>query len=264
MAILLITSGTLFAASTESRFSEIKKNTYIGVNAGYSISTPMNFQPDYDYNSKRAIWFAFEHAQFNSDMNTSPLYGAFIGYSFNPNISFDVAYDYRNQFKWDKVSDLYMPNNPNAELTAVGDRWRAKDIKIQTLLFGVNLKPCVNWGGVTPYVTGGIGAAWNRIGSFENNDIPFDHVIRETYDTHVKGKTTSNFAWKVGGGVNYAMPCYQRLLFTLGYQFVDVGTLKTGTHFYDSVQNFHDTINPFKANHVQLHEVFLAASYSLA
>lgn len=257
IAILAFSPGFLLA-NNASFWNQIEKHTYVGLKGGYSISTTMNFQPDYGV-QKQFIWVAFEHAQFTSNMNTSGLYGAFMGYSLNSNISFDVAYDYRNNFQWDRASDLYMPSNPFAPIRSIGERWRAKDIRIQTLLFGVNLKPCVNWNGIIPYATAGIGAAWNTINSFENYDID-----PRTFNLELSGNTKTNFAWKIGAGVNYMVPCYQQFMFSLGYQFVDVGTLQTSTSFVDHVDGTQGSINPFSANHVQMNEVFLSATYFLA
>lgn len=256
-----IIPGLLFAYN-DAFLNQLEKKTYIGVKAGYSISTPMNFQPDYD-SIKQSTWIAFEHAQFNSNMNTSPLYGAFIGYTLNPNVSVDLAYDYRNNYQWDKISSIYFPDSPTDPLLAIGERWQAKHISIQSLIFSVNLKPCVNWGGVIPYASVGVGAAWNKIGSFENNEIPSSSTPTR-FDIQVPGATTTNFAWKVGAGINYVIPCYQQWLLSLGYQFVDVGTLQTGTTFVDPIRRKSGTTNPFKADHVQLNEVFLGATYYFA
>jgi len=220
----------------------------------------MNFQPEYGILGGRT-WITFNHSVFDTDMNTSPLYGGYVGLRFNPNVSADLGYDFRGQYHWDRISTLdgTLGVNPARQ---VGERYIAHNIRIQTLLLAVNLNPDVNWGGFIPYVTAGVGAAWNRIGSFENTDIATpSRVIPTTFDILVSGKTTTNFAWKVGVGVDYACIRWPQLHFNIAYRFVDVGILQTGTALFETFSRIRSTINPFKARHVQFNELFVGASY---
>lgn len=254
---LMLFSTIIFADG--DALSSWKERVYLGVEGGFSISTAMNFQPDYSERT-HAAWGVLEYGVFNSDMNTSEVVGGLIGYKVNPNIAIELNYDYRGNFEWQRDAPL-----PYTQpLTNIGETYTAHDIQIQTLFVGVNLNPAQHWNHVTPYVSIGVGAAWNTIGSLENSDVasPF-RGITQTYDLVLGGQTTTNFAWRAGIGVDYQCPWQKQLHINLNYRFTDVGTLQTGINLRRN-DGSTDTINPFRASHVQLNDIILGLNYHFA
>lgn len=77
----------------------------------------------------------------------------------------------------------------------------------------------------------------------------------------INGKTSTNFAWDAGVGVDYAFK--NNLHISLGYRFVDTGTLETASS-YRNIVNGHviNSITPFKADQILLNEFVAGLKYS--
>lgn len=80
----------------------------------------------------------------------------------------------------------------------------------------------IQWGRVTPYVSGGIGAAFNQSGQYtETADPGIDG--RDTPD--FRSGTQTNFAYDLGAGLDFVVN--PKLLLSLGYDFQSLGEVSS-------------------------------------
>lgn len=261
--------ASAFAQPCCTASTPLWSNFYIGVEGGYSISARVDFKPDYDdrtpYDAVPPgfVWDVPNGVKWSDDFNTTNFWGANIGYKINCVLALQLDYSHRSDFEWETQTNSF----PDL---SIGDRWRIHDIDINTLLFNVNLKPMVCWYGVRPFAHAGVGVAWNKTGTLIVSDIASpnpESPFQTTYIVNQDGERKDNFAWNIGAGLDYA--CNSNLHLTLGYRFVDVGKVKTGTHFEDLLDAFppederSHIISPFEARHVQLNEVYLGLTYHI-
>lgn len=133
--------------------------------------------------------------------------GAVAGRRFNEFLSFDVEYMFRS-------SSTSQYDSPGT----AGDpsSWKAKS---NTYMLNMNIDLILN-SRITPYLRFGIGMSQNKPSTYvlvqdgnqENND-------------NYPGKTTKNFSWQVGSGINFLSN--EKYSVDLEYMYVDRGSIKT-------------------------------------
>ncbi|KTC88700.1 porin family protein [Fluoribacter dumoffii] len=227
---------------------------YIGAEGGASISLDTQFAPKWGGIPLRIA--ATGNSDWNTDFGIGGFGGAFIGYQYNPNVAVQFTWDYRSGYDYFlHASYGVVPTDPNLYLE---DQFSADDINIQTFLFDLILKPTVNWGGFVPYVKGGIGFAYNQIGTLRNvQHTFFGNPV--TYDMRISGDSVTSFAWDAGVGADYFFN--NKFSIGLGYRFVDAGTLNTDKTYYDAVNGTSGLITPFATKHVFLNEFVASVAY---
>lgn len=240
----LLTQAGSLGEVTSDHFSW--HNLYIGIDGGYSMSlNSTNFTP---YNggavpSSGAIISVPGNTTFQRDVGDAGMIGAFIGYRVDDNLSFNLNYDYRSGFGWQVPTNAALTSGINDLVDYVNN------IRIQTLFVNFVLNPDKDtggWGKLTPYVTAGLGVAFNSTGTLHSVDL-----LDQTIYSNISGASVVNFAWNAGLGVDYALT--KKLHYTLGYRFVNSGALQTSGDLVNPLGSF--TTNPFKANRVLLNEV---------
>lgn len=247
LPLLLLTSSPLFAGTMDDKklSSFSWDNMYFGIDGGYAMSlNSTNLSPVHNGMTSFTIP---ENTTFQRDVGNSEMIGGFIGYQFNKQLSMNLNYDFRNQFDWEVPASYPSLNLPNLD-------YFTKNIRIQTLFVNVMVNPIIKWGAITPYVQGGIGAAWNTLNPIwdVNLDNPAAYL-------KIKGNTVTQFAWNVRLGVDYAIT--SKLHCTLGYRFVDAGILESGNTLVASGAGLtpagtYPTV-PFKSNPILLNEIIL-------
>jgi opacity protein-like surface antigen len=75
------------------------------------------------------------------------------------------------------------------------------------------------------YAIGGIGNAWNLL-SYKDADNS-NAADCPNQGLNLGRKTTSNFAWEVGGGLTFSI--HPRVLFSFEYLYADLGQAKTSS-----------------------------------
>lgn len=242
-----IFAGNAFAGTMGPiQESDWMKNLYIGVDGGYSSSlNSTNFSPYTNTNigNYDNVMSVPGNTTFQHDIGNSGMVGGFLGYKVNENLSFNVNYDYRGWFNWQVPTNASLSSSINDLL------YYANDISIQTLLFNFVLTPNKNLeslGNLRPYITGGIGMAFNNVGT-----VTSVNLLETSSYNNIKGASSTTFAWTVGIGAEYMIT--KNITYTLGYRFVDAGSLETSNTLYNSTGNYE--INPFKANQVLLNEI---------
>jgi opacity protein-like surface antigen len=228
---------------------------YAGVEGGYSMSAEANVRQLYDFEQGGNVNLLVpENTTFNRDIESSSVYGLFLGYQFNPNLALQLTYDHRNQFNWSVPVDssTLFPEDPMELYVLHG-------IRIQTFFVDLKLAPSVCWNGFVPYVKAGIGASRNRVDYLQDIDIPRkENPV--TFDTRIDGDTLTKFAWNAGAGVDYYFN--RQLAINVAYRFVDSNRLQTGTHEVDLVNPGPQAdTNRFQSGHLFFHEVLANVTY---
>ncbi len=223
-----------------------KKNLFIGVDGGYSLSlNSTNFSPYTNSNigAYESVISIPGNTTFQHDIGNSGMIGGFLGYRVNENLSFNVNYDYRGWFSWQ------VPTNASLSSSINDLFYYVKDINIQTLFFNFTLTPNQDWeklGPLRPYVSGGLGMAFNHVGTLTSVDL-----MNPATTNNIEGSSITSFSWNVGIGAEYLIT--QNLVYTLGYRFVEAGSIETSNNLYNSNGTYE--VNPFKASPVLLNEI---------
>lgn len=74
-----------------------------------------------------------------------------------------------------------------------------------------------------PYVSGGLGAAFNRSNSYSETAFP---GITPRISPAFGGRTQAQFAWTVGAGLDYRL--YPEIVLSAGYEFQNFGRMQSG------------------------------------
>ena len=216
---------------------------YFGIDGGYSMSlNSANFNP---YNGSQVngnVISVPTNTTFQRDIGNAGMLGGYIGYNVNENLSFNINYDYRSGFDWQVPVSYGTPGS-------AGVIFFTNNIKIQTAFVNFILNPSVNWGGLMPYVNGGVGFAVNDVG------VIHDFVLDNSSNgVNYNGKSVTNFAWNAGLGVDYAIT--KKLHYTLGYRLVNAGPIESADTFsFKGNPNVSGRMTPFKSSQILLNEV---------
>jgi len=138
----------------------------------------------------------------------SVMFGGGVGYRFTPVLRADLTLDYMPQF--------------NAHGT---NSTGSASVTFNTFVGLVNgyvdlngLMPTA-FGPFQPYLTAGIGMSRNSMGTAAGRAFGVSGTQ--------SGATNTDLAWAIGAGVAY--PINQNLTFDVGYKYLDLGELHTGT-----------------------------------
>jgi len=141
--------------------------------------------------------------------------GATIGRRFNDLLSFDIEY----MFRGESTSKYHVPNEPAEPVS-----WKAKS---NTYMANMNVSLMLN-SRITPYLRVGMGVSQNK---------PSTYIVpdnAEAYrNTNHPGRTTKNFAWQVGSGINFITN--DSFSVDLEYMYVDRGAIETEAYYTSGV-----------------------------
>jgi opacity protein-like surface antigen len=143
--------------------------------------------------------------------------GVLLGYNFNRLTGFPVRleFDYYARSRgevnraYDVVYNISTNGVPTPEAANLGQHDK---IGLQTALASLYVD-IPNGSALTPFVGGGVGAAF------------IDHTvigIENGTDTFTNSRSSTNFAWSIGGGLAWAID--ERLTADLSYRYVNAGT----------------------------------------
>ncbi|KTD31674.1 OmpA-like transmembrane domain protein [Legionella moravica] len=256
---VLLCSTHLSFAGTAGPVGDVSPSVpkyYVGIEGGASISAETHFEPQLGQGN-RNVFIAPNNSDWSRDLGTTGFGGLFAGYIINPNVALQLSWDYRSGYDYNLQATYGIDaNDPNY---FAQDRFQTLgDIKIQTFLFDLILKPEVNWGGFVPYVKGGVGLSYNQMGTLRNVQMAFNSNS-VAYDIRLAGDSVTSFAWDAGVGVDYFFNSNVNI--GLGYRLVDAGKLRTSNAFYDPVRATVSTISPFETKHFYLNELVASMAY---
>lgn len=227
---------------------------FAGIEAGRSHSSEAYFLPQFQTANGNNFTIP-ENTDWFRSFGTSPLYGAFVGYQFSPNLGLQLTFDHRNEFTWTVPvsSASSFPDSPF-------EQYSVHDIEASTLLVDVKFAPSVCWNGFVPFVKAGLGVSRNKTGELRDVYIPnnfFDATL--LFDQRTPGDKETEFAWDAGVGVDYYFnKCISA---NVAYRYVSLGEFKTGDGGTDLVTDADFESRGFRSEHISLSEVIVGLTY---
>lgn len=176
--------------------------------------------------------------------------GGGFGYQYNNWIRGDVTAEYRINSNY-RAGQAYFffPPAPAAPIFGA-DKY---DAGLSTILFMANgYVDLGTWYGVTPYVGGGIGAAFHNFNSFT------DHAVGVAGVGVAQDTNVTNFAWAAMAGLTFNVTPNFKM--DLGYRYVDMGRITSNPIFCA------DALGCFKERHsfyLASHDIRLGFRYIL-
>ncbi len=164
---------------------------------------------------------------YNPTISSSGVFDLGFGYQFNNWFRADVTGEYRGGATFQTLEMLADPTilAGNTSGQQYADFYRANLSSYVAMLNGyVDLG---TWYGVTPYVGGGVGVAYNELAGFTDTGyaLPGNGVQYPTGGYSGDGGKT-NFAWALMTGLSFNVT--QNLKLELGYRFLDYGEFTSG------------------------------------
>lgn len=202
--------SVIIATTSLTSLAEESKDFYAQVNAGYAwgMSDTFSFSSEISGNTYPG----------SKKLKTGKTFSIGLegGYSINEMLRLGLSFDYLPDFSV----------NPK-EVTVNDDKF-FKDgnskIKSMNIMFNAFLD-AGNYNGFKPYLVVGVGAAQNK-----SNDIKNESGSNKL----LTGKKKTNFAWKAGLGVKYAVN--DNIDVDLRYQYLDLGKASWDANNTDQVK----------------------------
>ncbi|RXF75484.1 outer membrane protein [Hansschlegelia zhihuaiae] len=152
--------------------------------------------------------FAGNQSFSKEKMGDAAVIGGGVGYKFNNWFRADVTADYETPSKF--RGRLFCPG------ACAGGTTQEKAKIDAVTIFANGYFDIATFNGFTPYVGGGVGAAYLDIDHYRSNSVG---------NPSYKGDSDWNFAWNVTAGVGFQVS--DNLVLDANYRFVDLGQVKT-------------------------------------
>jgi opacity protein-like surface antigen len=157
------------------------------------------------------------------EFDAVPIFGIGVGVQASDHLRFDVTGEYRGKSAFTALDRYDADDNPpdfGAGLGVWGtNHYTGK--KSEWLFLANGYVDLATWRGVTPYVGAGIGASYNTISDFQD-----DNVITGGQGWAPTGHQW-NLAWAVHAGAG--IQATNNLTVDIGYSFVNLGDAQTGS-----------------------------------
>jgi opacity protein-like surface antigen len=180
-----------------------------------------------------------------------------LGYDFQPNFGVPIRTEFEYAIRSrsegdDSFSYRIEPGGGNPPFIYYGKGSMKFDIQTLFLNFFYDFDTGTPF---TPYIGYGVGAAFIKAKgsmkvSYSNNEPGFDGSA---------SNSQSNFAFNLAAGIGYDFN--ENLTFDLGYRYLDLGKVDTGTIRYDSPSPDAPEFYKYDAT-LSTHEVLLAVRYT--
>jgi opacity protein-like surface antigen len=219
--LCLTLSTTAFANKKDCNKCTNAGDIFLSLEAGASFSTEASMQVT--TGNPETLWDSTPQG-YNSDLGNSAVWGGGIGYQINKLLAVEIEAAHRDSFEYKKFQTS--PGTP------LGNKTRYFDLKnttVMTNLFlnGSGLKGPFSYTNkyyvVDPFVTGGIGWAYNTVDNF--------HTIEASNHARVsmeKSNSRSAFAYQLGAGIN--VRTNKNFSVGVGYRFLDAGSFSSNTY----------------------------------
>ena len=175
--------------------------------------------------------------------------GVGCGWGGSRGVRVEAILGFRGDRKIDGEPGNFTITNPGPVVDPYGGPVDPLHTKLQTYTFMINAyKDLGNWGGFTPYVGAGIGAAYHQL-----DDVYFTGNPNLTNRIH--GDNDLAFAWSLMAGVGYQIS--DRATLDVGYRYIDMGSISSQRS--DSA----GFVNPaVHVNDITAHEVKVGLRYN--
>jgi opacity protein-like surface antigen len=178
-----------------------------------STLAPGIFAPDYRYD--------------RASLQDAAIVGIGVGYQFNNWFRADVTGEYRSAQGYDAATSYanYVPAGAAGGVCGdTGANPRCFDFYHGSVTSGVLLAngyvDLGNYWGLTPFIGGGVGVAYNRIGSI------YDNSVGNTGGGVSGSVSRADFAWALMAGLDWTVN--PRLKMELSYRYLNLGKVASG------------------------------------
>jgi opacity protein-like surface antigen len=222
--LALIGAAAIFLPGAAAQAADWGNYVEEGVGTPYEFGSGWYLRGDLSYslNTVPHGHFDFSSADLQYGDFTDPAYSDSavgtlgFGYQFNEWFRMDTTFDYRwaghySASNFPREADADEGQDPNTRGSA--------DITAWTGLINAYLD-LGTWGGITPYVGGGIGAAM-----LTTKNIRYVNNADDSIGTW-NGDSKWNFAWALSAGASYAFS--RNWLVDLGYRYINLGDAQSG------------------------------------
>jgi opacity protein-like surface antigen len=162
----------------------------------------------------------------NTTVSASVLGDVGVGYQFNSWLRGDITGEYRDGGNF---QSMYVLNNPTPiaggdHNTQYVDFYRANTSSVVGL---ANVYADVGtWYGITPFVGGGVGVAYNRLYGMTDQGLVSGPFGTGSSGGYFSNGSTTNFAWALMAGLDFNIT--PNLKLELGYRYLNLGKISSG------------------------------------
>jgi opacity protein-like surface antigen len=151
--------------------------------------------------------------------DSAGFFGGGLGYQFNNWLRFDATGEYRGKANFHGSQYMSGPG------FALADNYTGS---FGGSLFLANVYVDLGtWWCITPFVGGGVGAAYNRISSFQDTGVNTQFGVAQPGSvTYATDSSTWSFAWDLTAGLAYKVT--PGFTVELAYRYVNLGSATTG------------------------------------
>ncbi|HEY3916869.1 MAG TPA: OmpA family protein [Stellaceae bacterium] len=237
-AFLLATASTSFA---QSAMSWVPYGVYVRGDLGAAFGTDAKFKDTAPTSPSSFLGTT----TLNSTVDTSVIFGGGIGYRFNPMFRSDFTLDYipsHNVKGHDSLAPTVTNSGNVSSLVGMLNGYLDLNGFAPTL-----------FGPFQPYLQAGVGFANNDLSRTNISLAAGPFVAAGSYS----GNTDTDFAWGAGAGVGY--PVTPNLTLDLGYKYLDLGEMRSGTSF--TAAGFTVPVTQIKAD-LHVHTVMIGLRWA--
>jgi len=161
---------------------------------------------------------------YNSSLSEAALFDVGVGYQVNNWFRADVTGELRGGSSFSGLEVVNVQNG-NSSSPQFSDFYRgsvSSEIALVNAYFDMG-----TWYGITPYVGGGVGVAFNNFYGGTDNGIAGTGFSVSPAGGILGAGTQTNLAWALMAGLD--MRVTRHLKFEIGYRYLDYGNFKSGT-----------------------------------
>lgn len=254
-------SGTMGAPAKENNLMtqwSTPSSIYIALTAGDSDSMQANVTASPPY------WDTTSEG-YNNNVGASEVFGASIGYVFNPLFRVEIGADHRHSFKY---SQRQTAENANV----FDERTRYFNLNNTTIMSTV----FINGSGISdkafaenktfmidPFVGVGLGLAFNTVDnlhSVEDASQGTTATTHKVFSFMVAPRTTRVLAYQFIAG--FDIKTDQKLAFGVNYRYLDAGRFESNNYIGDGALSGM-TVSPWKGT-LRTNEVYATIKYAMS
>ncbi|WP_336485266.1 outer membrane protein [Methylobacterium nigriterrae] len=258
---------------------EVGGGWYLRGDVGASVYQAKNFAA---YGEKDASGRINER-YYQNEVGGGAFAGVGIGYQFNPFLRGDITGEYRfstgisGQHRYEYATGFF--DGGGNELRGRVDEQTRGNFDSAVVLANAYFD-LGTWYGITPFVGGGVGVAFNHTSGFQKSgsvseptlvyayegcgcgpypaSIGGAAVYNKTVSSYFRANTSANFAWALHAGLAYDVTPNFKV--ELAYRYLNLGSVKTGAGFDACCST---TVGYYKEKSLEAHDVKIGLRYLL-
>ncbi|MFF9553024.1 outer membrane protein [Methylobacterium fujisawaense] len=257
---------------------EVGGGWYLRGDVGASIYTRPRYSDAYDYTG-----YPDANRAFGNTIGGGGFAGVGVGYQFTPFLRGDITGEYRYSTGL-RGSEYYKGPDFDNGLGSYGVNKSSGNFDSAVVLANAYFD-LGTWYGITPFIGGGVGYAFNHVSSYSTNQqftsptyaydytnagcgcIPYAPVYdpngNAVYNTNsgskfYKDKTTGSLAWALHAGLAYNVT--DALKIELAYRYLNLGKAETGPGFVPCCTG---SLQAIKVKDIEAHDVKIGLRYYL-